>query len=240
MAWWHIFLPLRKPQPSENLNYMGYHFAMRRIGHSSAFFLLLAIFTILQWNSAQAEVSDSLHAFLKDLHNLRADFQQTEYDEHHNEVRQSQGTLHLQRPGRFRWEYQTPYLQTIVSDSAQVWFYDPDLAQVTVKPYDRALANSPALLLSSDEPLENNFQLVETGTRVDLQWVELRPKKPETGFVKAELGFMGKELRAMELIDNFGQTTNLKFFNLQRNLSLTAELFHFSPPPGVDVIGEKH
>jgi len=212
---------------------------MHRTIHSYSVFLLLVIFSATEWNFAQAQVSDSLHTFLEGLRNLRADFQQTEYDEHHNEVRQSQGTLHLQRPGRFRWEYQVPYLQTIVSDGTQVWFYDPDLEQVTVKPYNRALANSPALLLSSDEPLEHNFQLVETGDRSDLQWIELRPKTPDAGFVKAELGFMGKELRAMDLIDNFGQTTNLKFSNLQRNIPMPADSFRFYPPPGVDVIGKE-
>ncbi len=184
-----------------------------------------------------AEV-DPLHRFLEGLHNLRADFRQTEYDDHHNVVRESQGTLHLQRPGCFRWEYKTPYLQLIISDGQQVWFYDPDLEQVTVKPYGRALANSPALLLSSDEPLDHHFEVTDAGTRAGLQWVAVQPKTTNAGFVKAEVGFSETELRAMTLVDSFGQTTNLQFSNPQRNLSLPEDLFHFHPPPGVDVMGK--
>ncbi len=200
----------------------------------------IGVLLALVLSPAQAEVSDALHSFLEGLHNLRAEFQQTEYDEHHNEVRQSQGTLQLQRPGCFRWEYKTPYVQTIVSDGVQVWFYDPDLEQVTVKPYGKALASSPALLLSSDVPLERNFQLTVGDLKEGLRWIALRPKATDAGFVKAEVGFSGKELRAMELLDSFGQTTYLKFSNLQRNLSLPAGLFHFQPPVGADVMGTGH
>ncbi|CAK0762207.1 Outer-membrane lipoprotein carrier protein [Gammaproteobacteria bacterium] len=200
--------------------------------------IVVVLFVFLAMCPVQAQVIDSLRAFLKDLTDLRADFHQVEYDEHQKEVRQSHGTLNLQRPGRFRWEYKSPYLQTIISDGKYVWFYDHDLAQVTVKPYTNALANSPALLLSSDTPLEHDFQIKEAGTRDGIEWIELRPQTSDAGFIKAEVGFIGKELRSMELLDNFSQMTRLTFSNLRRNLSLSADLFQFHPPPGVDVVGK--
>jgi len=181
-------------------------------------------------SSAFAE--DPLHLFLKDLKSLRANFEQIEYDEHQKEIRRSQGTLDLQRPSRFRWEYQKPYVQSIISDGTQVWFYDPDLAQVTIKPYSRALANTPAVLLSSDEPIEKNFLVSKPHDGK----IELRPKTKDTGFVKAIVGFSGLELQSMELEDSFGQKTHLQFSAIQRNHEVPEELFSFTPPTGVDVI----
>lgn len=42
----------------------------------------------------------------------------------------------------------------------------------------------------------------------------------------------------MELFDNFGQTTALAFMRIERNVPIAPALFHFTPPAGVDVIGE--
>ena len=71
-----------------------------------------------------------------------------------------------------------------------------------------------------------------------LEWVEATPKNRESGFEKLRLGFAGAELKAMELFDNFGQTTTLHFSNMERNPALNASVFRFTPPPGVDVISE--
>ena len=177
-----------------------------------------------------------LRSFLKGLTSLRVQFIQTEYDDRHSEVRTTHGSLDLQRPGRFRWEYQTPYRQTIVSDGQRVWFYDYDLSQITVKPYNNALANSPALLLGSDSPLEDNFQITAGDNRDGLAWGELQPKAKDSSFSKAQLGFSGNELKIMELLDGFGQITRLQFSATERNVTLPATLFHFAPPPGVDVM----
>lgn len=199
--------------------------------------IFILIFVVIG-RLAYADAAVNLNNFLTDLRNLHADFYQTEYDEQHHEVRQSQGTFYLQRPGKFRWEYQNPYMQTIISDGTNVWFYDHDLAQVTVKPYNNALTNSPALLLSTNAKLSDNFQIIEKDMRDNLNWIELRPQKPEAGFSKIEIGLMGKDLLAMELLDNFNQLTKLKFSNLQRNMSLTPNIFQFIPPPDVDILGK--
>jgi outer membrane lipoprotein carrier protein len=42
----------------------------------------------------------------------------------------------------------------------------------------------------------------------------------------------------MELVDHFGQTTKLRFSNVERNPALDASRFRFTPPPGTDVLGQ--
>lgn len=189
-------------------------------------------------SAAQAGGRERLDAFYKDVQSLRGEFTQTLLDPRMKVTEEAQGTLALQRPGKFRWDYKTPYHQLIVTNGDKIWIYDIDLEQVTVKRLDEAVGNTPAQLLSSGESLEKNFDITDQGKSGELEWVELTPKQKDSGFEKVRLGFDQRDLRAMELKDNFGQTTRLQFSRLERNPKLVPSLFDFTPPPGVDVVGE--
>lgn len=188
--------------------------------------------------TAHAGGRERLDAFYKDVQSLRGEFTQTLLDPRMKVTEEAQGTLALQRPGKFRWDYKTPYHQLIVTNGAKIWIYDIDLEQVTVKRLDEAVGNTPAQLLSSGESLEKNFDIADQGKSGELEWVELTPKQKDSSFEKVRLGFDQRDLRAMELKDNFGQTTRLQFSRLERNPKLVPSLFDFTPPPGVDVVGE--
>ncbi len=187
---------------------------------------------------AHAGGRERLESFFKDVQSLRGEFSQTVLDPRMNITEQAQGTLALQRPGKFRWDYQAPYHQLIVADGKKVSIYDIELEQVTMKPFSETLGNTPAQLLSSGENLEKSFTIVEQGAQGDFEWVELTPKQQDTSFERIRLGFDKTNLRVMELVDTFGQTTRLQFSRLERNPKLVPSLFDFKPPPGVDVVGE--
>jgi len=180
-----------------------------------------------------------LHAFITEVRTLSANFDQTVFDPNQKEIQSAQGTLYLQRPGRFRWDYTSPNKQLLVGDGKKVWFYDAELEQVTVKNQDAALGGSPAMLLSGDQPLEQSFNVTERGTQDGLDWLELSPKAKDTEFSTVRLGFRADALEAMELTDGFGQTTHLRFTHQQRNPPLNNRLFKFVPPEGVDVMGDQ-
>lgn len=179
---------------------------------------------------------ERLHAFLADVHSLRASFDQTLYDENMKELDRSQGVMYIERPDRFRWDYTKPYRQIIVSDGRDVWIYDVELAQVTVRPLTAAVGSTPASLLSSGRPIEDTFHVQGLGTTHGLAWVGLEPRSKETSFTGVRLGFDEHGLRSMELKDSFGQTTELVFHDVARNPKLDPQLFRFKPPEGVDVI----
>ncbi|TCS71146.1 outer membrane lipoprotein carrier protein [Sulfuritortus calidifontis] len=183
------------------------------------------------------QAENRLQAFIGQTQALSAQFSQVVYDRKGRKTQEAGGHFQLQRPDRFRWTYQTPYEQLIVGDGKQVWIYDKDLAQVSVRPFDRAVGESPAALLAGDNEIEKFFQLKEAGSQDGLDWVEATPKSQEGSFERVRIGFKGGELQLMELKDRFGQTTLLRFSKLQRNPALAAELFRFTPPRGVDVIG---
>jgi outer membrane lipoprotein carrier protein len=176
-----------------------------------------------------------LEAFLDGFSTFQADFEQRSLDEIGELIERSTGTTAIARPGRFRWSYEQPYVQLIVTDGESLWLYDEDLEQVTVSPVE-ASSGSPADLLVGAIDLDARYRLEELGTVDDVTWVRLIAKAPGDAYQSVELGFAGEDLSGMRLHDNLGQQTIIEFTNQQRNPALDLALFHFEPPPGVDIV----
>ena len=188
---------------------------------------------------AEAGSVDQLRQFLAGTRTLKADFAQSVIAKSGGKKpQQSSGTVLISRPGKLRWEILKPYPQTLVGDGEKIWVYDPELQQVTVRKAAKALGGTPAALLAGNNDLERNFELREGGEGDGLSWVDAVPKTSDSSFERLRLGFAGGELRAMELHDNFGQLTQIRFARIERNGNLPANTFRFVPPAGVDVIGE--
>ena len=190
-----------------------------------------------------AETTETvLDRFFRDLETLSAGFEQTLRDVDGKVTQHATGQLSIQRPGRFRWDYRTPYEQLVLGDGERLWTYDADLAQATVKLQEQALAGTPALLLAAAEQPRELFNIQPLPMRASEAWFELTPKSEQgigdSQFDQLRLGFEGDNLVAMELVDSFEQTTQIRFSGLQRNLPLASGLFDFTPPAGVDLIGD--
>ena len=180
---------------------------------------------------------ERLENFLNEVGSLQAQFEQTLFDEDLNRLEDSSGAMYLQRPGRFRWDYATPYVQSIMSNGETLWLYDSELAQVTIKNLEAA-SSSPSMLLTSDEPLENHFEIAELPGDGGVVWVQLTPKSLEASFSVIRIAFADADLRTMELIDSFGQMTQINFLDVEKNTDLAADFFDFTVPEGVDVISD--
>ena len=187
---------------------------------------------------ATEPTTTSLDRFFRDLDNLTASFEQTIIDAQGKVTQTATGRLSIQRPGRFRWDYDTPYKQLVLGDGQKLWTYDVDLEQATVKPQQDALAGTPALLLSAKEQPRALFNVKPLPMRDDEEWFELTPHAQDTQFNQLRLGLFNDRLVAMELVDGFDQLTQFRFNDLQVNGPVSAQLFRFVPPKGVDVIGD--
>ena len=188
--------------------------------------------------AAHASGIEALKSFISNTDTAQARFAQMVLDRNMRQLQQASGTMQFSRPGKFRWVYDKPYEQVIVGDGTQLWIYDKDLNQVTVRRLDRALGSSPAALLAGKDVLEENYTLSNVGSQEGLEWVEAVPKTQDTAFERVRIGFGKSGLEAMELRDQFGQITVIKFADLQRNPSLPPDTFKFTPPAGADVIRE--
>ena len=198
----------------------------------------LMIMLLLFASQAMADdAGQRLNDALKKMDNLTTEFKQTLLDEDKKVVQQSRGTLALQRPGKFAWIYTEPFEQRIIADGSELWIYDVDLDQVTVKPMDQGLSNAPIMILMKQTDINEQFEVNEVGQRKFLYWVELLPHADDLEYTHIYIGIEGEQVRAMELQDQFGQSTQIVFDNLRVGVVHNPAVFKYEPPAGVDVYG---
>ncbi len=201
----------------------------------------------VQAQSAPEATHTVLDTWLAGLKSLRAQFTQSVMDAQGRQTDQTEGQLLVLRPGKFRWESHQAAAagsgpasdsgQVLIADGRNVWFYDRDLQQVTVKPVDAALSATPIMLLTGGAEVRKAFEISDAGEKDGLSWLRVKPRGSDADFRQALLGFTGGELRQMILEDKLGQQATLVFSRSQRNAPVAAAEVSFTPPPGVDVIG---
>jgi outer membrane lipoprotein carrier protein len=186
---------------------------------------------------AHADAVDALREFTREVRTARAAFTQVVTSPDGAKKKTSSGSFEFARPNRFRFAYAKPYEQLIVGDGDKVWLYDVDLQQVTVRPMDQALGATPAALLAGSN-LEKDFELKAQPSAQGIDWVQATPRarSESIGFQSLRVGFKGKTLAAIELVDSFGQRSQLSFSEVATNVAPAADTFRFTPPKGVDVL----
>lgn len=208
---------------------------------------------------ATSSAPTPLDRYLEHLKTLQVSFLQTVADAHGAEVGRSSGTLIVERPGKFRWEIHpesepagsaAPQSSTggaaaaeeggqvMVSDGRNLWYFDRDLEQVTVRPVTAALSATPAMLLSGTVDVRQHFTEKNVGMREGLDWVYVEPRSTQADFKSSLFGFDAKgTLQRMILEDKLGQIVTIIFKDVEVNVPVPAKELTFTPPPGADVIG---
>jgi len=185
--------------------------------------------------------STALDRYLAGLTTWTATFSESVVDARGKVVGKGEGSLTIVRPGRFRWELSPQEAdqsgQLLVADGRNLWFLDRDLEQVTVKPLDAALSQTPAMLLSGTASVREAFDISSAGRSEGLDWVKAVPHQKDADFRAARFGFLGNDLRRMVLEDKLGQKVTLLFASSLRNRPVDPARVSFTPPAGVDVIG---
>lgn len=201
---------------------------------------LLGLFFLFPAAPATAgEGEDRLTAFYRETQTLRAQFSQEVEGPQGGVQERSGGTVWIQRPDHFRWDYDRPYEQLIVADGRTVKFYDPEMEQVTVRSYSRGMGHTPSMVLAGGGELERHFRVSDQGVTDGLAWVTLEPRNPEeAGFQEARVGLAEDpvQVRRLEFTDSFGNRTRIRFEDIRLNPGLETERFQFEAPPGTDVL----
>ena len=184
---------------------------------------------------AHADAVSTLRDFVRDVKSGRSAFSQTVVSPDGARRKTSSGSFEFQRPNRFRFAYEKPFEQTIVADGEKVWIWDKDLNQASSRRIAQALGATPAAILAGGS-LDGDFTLAAQPARDGLEWVEAKPKAADSAFKSVRIGFRGAVLAAVEIVDAFGQTSNLRFTDFVGNAPVQPEAFRFVPPKGADVI----
>ena len=213
---------------------------MRRTRRRTSVALRLSAGVLLSGQLAAADDaarSPLLDRYLNEVRTLSADFTQALIDANGEQIEESAGSLVISRPGKFRWTYREPYEQWLVADGLNLWSYDVDLEQVSVKPQSTALASTPALLLGGSDEVLNEFRYEGDAAHGGLTWVRLVPLDTDSGFRHVELGFSGDTLARLVFLDNLEQTTVVTLNDVVVNETVDAAEFEFDVPEDVDVVG---
>ncbi|WP_025771881.1 LolA family protein [Thioalkalivibrio sp. HK1] len=202
---------------------------------------IAALLSLLFASQAQG-AADRLERWLSNFARVSAHFEQRTFDDEGGLLEDAQGQALIHRPGRFRFEYQSPSPLLVVGDGERVWIHDEELAQVTVRRLDDMVRSAPAALLVVDRPLAEDFTIDSVdpanAPAPGFEWFSLIPSDQGAAFSRILLAFAAGRLERMVLSDQFGQTTYLEFSDIRKDPPLDDDAFVFSPPPGTDVIGD--
>jgi outer membrane lipoprotein carrier protein len=199
--------------------------------------LVATLASMVAAGAARADSVDTLREFVRDVKSGRAAFTQTVTSPDGTKKRNSSGSFEFQRPNRFRFAYAKPFQQLIVGDGQKVWIHDADLNQVSVRPMTQAIGATPAALLAGGA-LDQDFVLQAQASQDGVDWVQATPRAKDSAFQSIRIGFRGKDLAAVDILDTFGQRSLLQFSQYAANVPIPAPTFRFQPPPGADVIGQ--
>ena len=197
--------------------------------------LLLGLLLVLGSAAARADALDALRAFVRDAKTGQASFTQTVTAPDGVKKKTSNGNFEFARPNRFRFAYTKPFEQLIVSDGQKVWIHDVDLNQVSVRRLSQALGATPAALLAGAS-LDKEFELAAQPSEGGIDWVQATPRQKDGAFQSMRIGFRGKDLAAVEILDAFGQRSRLDFSQYAANAPIPEASFRFVPPKGADVV----
>lgn len=167
--------------------------------------------------SASAAALDQFKSFVASTKAARGEFTQKVVAQGSKD-KLSSGSFTFARPGKFIWTYTKPYDQVLQADGEQLYIFDKDLNQVTVRKLGDALGSSPAAILFGSNDLEKNFALAEAGSRDGLEWLKATPKAKDASFEQIQIGLKNGVPEAMELKDSFGQTSILSFKKFEKIL----------------------
>jgi outer membrane lipoprotein carrier protein len=187
-------------------------------------------------SASAAGAIEQLKSFSSSTRSARGEFSQQLIKRTGQPGAAAKGEFAFSRPGRFRWEIQSPYQQLIVTDGSKLYFFDKDLKQVTVREAGDVISATPAAVLFGGADIESAFTLKEQGEQDNLQWVEAVPKVADSGFDRIRVGLRDGLPAQMEVQDAFGQVNRFTFTRISRNAAVPDDEFKFTPPPGVDVI----
>lgn len=208
------------------------------------FFTLVAVSAIALSSfafSTSAKASDArqrLNTFFTSVSSIKGNFTQQVFSKKGKVIQNSTGDISMLRPGKFRWVYKTPDPQTIVSNGKNIWVYDEDLEQVTIKPMSQALSSAPIAILTQKQKPDAQFKVQAMPNKAaGLDWFKLTPHRKSKDFKYFEVGMDQNGMRQMIMHDHLGQKTVLKL-NARTNVPISGSTFFFKIPEGVDVIGK--
>ena len=188
---------------------------------------------------AQQDAITALDSLLGGIETLSADVTQLIVETGGGLLEESAIRMRLRKPGGFYWETLEPFPELIVTDGQTLWNFQPDLEQVVIENWDSSRAELAAQLLNGETGGLAGEYRVTLDAAEDLDRFELSPLAPDSPYARIAIEFITGELDVIRLDNRNGQQTVWRFSNLRRNSTLEDALFHFEPPPGIEIVDSR-
>ena len=158
----------------------------------------------------------------------------------------SEGVVYFKKPGKMRWEYLPPNEQLLVSDGETLWLYLPGDEQVIVEKIQTVYSSRiPINFLAGGGKLKEDFHIRlvpdTEGYPPNTYHLELVPKTAQPDFSKLILSVDPSTYLVIHtsVYDLYGNITDVYFTDIQTNVNLPEDKFHFQIPKGVEVIQQR-
>ena len=150
------------------------------------------------------------------------------------------GVLYMRKPGRMRWEYNSPAGKVFLSDGKDVFQYLPEDHQATrskLKQSDDMRA--PLAFLLGKLDFRKEFKSFETSGDPVGTWIIAAPKSDSLIYNKVEfLAGADGEIHRLRVTGQEGEKLSFEFSNEQVNAPVSPAMFTFQPPAGVRIVEE--
>lgn len=206
---------------------------------SCAAILLLILTSVCRGDSVH-DIARRVDARYNHLATLKAQF-----EERYNGAgitRNESGELSLEKPGKMRWQYEQPTSKLFIVDGKNAYFYVPSERQARKMPAKKLDDfRSPIRYLLGKTKLESEFNRLAISTEPPKQpgdsVLEGLPKGMEDRVQSVLLEISpANQIVRIRIAEVDGSVTEFLFRDIQENLPVKAELFRFTPPPGVELI----
>lgn len=207
--------------------------------------LALALAFLMSANAAQAAVdlhavADAVDRHYNSLHSLSAAF--TESFRGGGLARTESGRVWMKKPGKMRWEYQSPVQKLFLTDGKQAWFYVPEERQArraAVKKLDDL--RTPLRYLLGHTKLQKEF----VGLAVDNGKVDSTGNLLLTGVPRGMEDRVSKvlleitpdhQICRISIYSLDGSVTDFRFSEQRTDVAVDDRQFRFVPGPGIEVL----
>ncbi|WP_018651071.1 outer membrane lipoprotein chaperone LolA [Actinobacillus capsulatus] len=191
----------------------------------------LALFSMTGAAFADAQSVAELQRRLEQVSQYSADFDQTVRSGKGKQIQSGKGKFQVKRPNLFRMDTKSPQENLIVSDGANLWFYDPFVSQVTVNTVQDAVNNTPFVLLTSSD--KSHWDQYDVTQNADIFVLKPKSKKSNLKQFDVRIDQSGM-LKGFSTIERDGQSNLYVLRNITGG-GVSSDLFKFSVPKGAEL-----
>ena len=186
---------------------------------------------------------DNLLKAVEDRYNrsqsLKLDFSET-YVGTGRPAQTESGILYLRKPGRMRWDYNSPAGKLFLSDGKEVLQYTPGDSQAAkAKLKQSEDFRAPLAFLLGKLDFAKEFKSFQTNVDPAGTWIIAEPKSENLAYSKVEfLATADGEIHRVRITGQDRSRLDFTFSNEQLNAPVSPSMFTFLPPAGVRVVEE--